>query len=476
MVKFKISHHINLNSLEGVPHLRQYSVELVLLITGYLLFFALQILILLTNLVRSDLIFEIIFFVPFGVYIIAIFLLRRIYSENISKNVTRNILPIVLGYAILFQIIILSTQVSLSDDIFRFFYEGKAIAHGINPYIIPINDFPDYLKDNYIDQVNHAHITSPYPPLALLLFTVLYLISEDLFIFRFCFSFGFIVSILVCYKLIASKNKWMLIVYAWNPLFHLETANGSHFDVIVVLFVMLAVWCLFSDRLAGAGVFFLISFLLKYYPIFFVIVYWKQLGKRGLGIFVSGLVFYVIFILLVPEASSGLLIYAEAWYFNASIFWVMTQITNDFFISKIILGGIFVLLLCIVALKSSKESIASPNKALLIIAAFILFQPTLHPWYLFWLFPFVLLDKNPNFSWILLTGAIILSYHVYIAYSVTHMWIELDVFRLIEYIPFYIYFFIERRALVLEFNLYAKERIQNLIRSQIPNFMKFLET
>ncbi|MFX1536413.1 MAG: hypothetical protein ACFFDI_19515 [Promethearchaeota archaeon] len=458
--EFAKSLHTDTNDLKAVPQLRKYSVELVLLITGFLLFISLQILIFFTNLDRSTLLFEILFFLPFFVYAVAIFLLKREYTVS-----TKSILPIVVGFAILFQIIILSTRVSLSDDVIRFFYEGKAIVHGINPYVTPIDDLPNYLKADYLDQLNNSHITSPYPPFALLLFAVLYLIPGDLFIFRLCFSFGFIISIVICYKLIAPKNKWLLIVYAWNPLFHLETANGSHFEAIVVLFVMLAVWCLHSNRLVGAGAFFLVSFLLKYYPIFFVIIYWKQLGKRGLGIFIAGLVVYAIYIVLVPEAISGLLVYTRVWYFNASIFWVMFQVMNDFLISKIILGGIFVLLLCIFALKSNNEIITSPNKALLIIGAFLLLQATLHPWYLFWLFPFVLLDNKPNFSWILLTGTIILSYHFYIIYDTTHRWVELDIFRLIEYIPFYIYFFLERRASVLEFNRYLKNRIRKLIRS-----------
>ncbi|MFX1255778.1 MAG: hypothetical protein ACFFCZ_29505 [Promethearchaeota archaeon] len=461
--EFTKSLHKDTND-KAVPQLRQYSVELVLFITGFLLFVSFQLLIVFTNLNRTTLLFEILFFLPFVVYVLAIFLLKREYTSSMNSSI-KNILPIVIGYAVLFQIIILFTNVSLSDDIFRFFYEGKAIIHGINPYVTPIDDLPDYLKADYIDRVNHSHVTSPYPPFALLLFAVLYLISGNPFTFRLCFSIGFIASMVVCYKLITPKNKWLLIVYAWNPLFHLETANGSHFDAIVVLVVMLAVWCLYSNRQATAGAFFLISFLLKYYPIFLVIIYWKQLGKKGLGIFIAGLVVYGIYIVLVPEAISGVSHYVEIWYFNASIFWAMLQVTNNFVVSQIILEGIFVLLLCIFALKPNKEIIASPNKALLIIGAFLLLQPTLHPWYLFWLFPFVLLEQKPNFSWILLTGTVILSYHVYIGYSITHTWVELDIVRLIEYIPFYIYFIIERSSSVLEFNLYIKNQIHKLARS-----------
>jgi len=287
-------------------------------------------------------------------------------------------MPLILFFAALFQILILFTEISLSDDVYRFYLEGKAIIYGINPYFTSIDKFPPTLFDEYLTKVNNPHVTSPYPPFALIIFSVLYYIFPHPFTYQICFSIGFLASIVVCSKLLPVENKWKLIIYAWNPLLHLETANGAHFDSLVVLFVMLAIWGVYLERFATAGGFFLLAFLLKYYPLFFVVVYWKHLGKRGLSIFLSGLVLYGIYVSFVPQALLGILTYTETWYFNASVFWVLVQLIPNFFLAKIVLGGLFILILIRLALGSNKAAEPSPAIALMVIGLFLLFLPVFH--------------------------------------------------------------------------------------------------
>ncbi|MFX1508068.1 MAG: hypothetical protein ACFFDC_18440, partial [Promethearchaeota archaeon] len=183
-----------------------------------------------TKLNRSTLMVELLFFLPFSVYLFSIF-----WSRHESSGFSRNKLLIIIVFALIFQVVILFTNVSLSDDIYRFYYEGKGLVNGINPYVTPLQEYPDNLKDHHFEGVNNPHVTSPYPPLAILIFAILYLISPNPIIYRICFSFSFLISILGCYKIINPEAKWKLIIYAWNPLLHIETANGSHFDAIVVL-------------------------------------------------------------------------------------------------------------------------------------------------------------------------------------------------------------------------------------------------
>lgn len=398
-----------------------------------MLLISLGILILTTNLNRSIFIFELLFFLPFFTYLLTIFLFRH---DN--SGFSRFKLFIIIGFAFIFQVIILSTNVSLSDDIYRFFYEGKGLVNGVNPYVTPIEEFPLNLRDQYYDKVNNPHVTSPYPPLALILFAILYLIFPNPFIYRFCFSFGFLVSMFVCYKLISPQAKWKLIIYAWNPILHIETANGSHFDAIIVLVIIITLWCLNSKRLSSAGFFLLLGFLLKYYPIFLVFAFWKQLGKRGLAIIFAGVFFYSFLVLLNPSLIQGLLVYSDDWYFNASFFWLVYVILNNFLLSKILVGIVFISILSIIAIRPQVDHNTSYRYALTIIGSFILLQPVFHPWYFFWLFPFMIIDNRMNLSWIILSGSLILSYHVYGLYDTVGIWVESNLFRVIEYLPFYI--------------------------------------
>ncbi|MFX0141740.1 MAG: glycosyltransferase family 87 protein [Candidatus Hodarchaeota archaeon] len=420
---------------------QNYSMESLLLIAGSMLLLSLELFIILSKLDRSTIIFELLFFLPFIAYILSIILLKRYYI--FQKQL---FFPIILGFAIIYQIIILMTEISLSDDVYRFLGEGKAIINGINPYSTPISEYPKEIL--YFEQGNNLDLTSPYPPFALLLFASLCFISTDIFIYRLFFSICFIVSIIILYKLILVEDKWKVIIYAWNPLLHIETANGSHYDSVVLLFVMLAVFYLKTKRPTLAGISLFLAFLLKYYPIFLVVVYWRLLGKRGLIIFFSGFFLYCGFIIIYPTATDGIMTYANEWYFNASIFWVIFELLQIFELSKHIVAGIFVLILIFLFLQVRNESEFSPTAGLTIIGAFLLLQPTFHPWYIFWIFPFVLMEKRINFSWILLSGTLIFSYYVYIAFDTTQVWKESDFIRLIEFIPFYLCLLLERGEFV----------------------------
>jgi hypothetical protein len=340
---------------------------------------------------------------------------------------------------------ILLTEVSLSDDIFRFITEGKAITHGINPYSTSVNDFPLEIKDQYTSLVNNADKTSPYPPLALLFFALLYSISPTPFIYRLSFSIGFLISIIICYYILTPENRWRLVIYAWNPILHLETANGSHYDAIVVLFVAIAIWGLNSERLFIAGGSFLLAFLFKYYPLFLVILFWKQLGKKGLIVFLGGLGFYGLYILIVPQALNGLLTFGVEAYFNASVLSLVVRLTQDYVISKMILGVMYLLILVILAFRGNEERLTSPSMGLIAIGLFLLFLPVFHPWYLFWIFPFVIMTDKLNYSWIVLSGTLILSYYFFVT---SKMWISFGIIQLIEYLPFYIALVLENKAFI----------------------------
>ncbi len=413
---------------------------------GCLLLLSMYIFIVITKLNRSNFNLEIFFYFPFFIYCLIIIIVQKIDMKQMRFFFLTTIV-----FSVLFQLIILTTEVSLSDDLYRFYMEGKAIVNGVNPYIIPINQFPLNLRDSFYYKVDNANVPSPYPPLALVAFAILYLMGHNPFVFRLFFSIGFIISIILSHKILSESNRWKLLIYAWNPLFNIEIANGSHFDSIIVLLLVLGIWALNSKQFAAAGGFFLIAFLFKYYPIVLVIIYWKQLGRKGLGVFVSGFVLYCIFLFFLPQAILGVQIYYQEFYFNASILWFLNNLIQDFILSKIILGIVFLVILSILVIRTDNESDTSARNALLIIGLFLMLQPSFHPWYMFWLFPFLLLDRNTNSSWILLSGLLILSYQVYIIYDISHLWIESDFIRLLEFIPFYTLLFYENRKALSDY-------------------------
>ncbi|MFX1514631.1 MAG: hypothetical protein ACFFCQ_18860 [Promethearchaeota archaeon] len=126
------------------------------------------------------------------------------------------------------------------------------------------------------------------------------------------------------------------------------------------------------------------------------------------------------------------------------------QLLQSFDLAKFIVTVIFAFIIIFLAVQARNEQEFSPTAGLVVIGAFLLLQPTFHPWYIFWIFPFVLMEKNLNFSWILLTGTLIFSYHIYIAFDTTQVWKESDLIRLIEFLPFYSFLLFEHRVVFLK--------------------------
>jgi len=433
--------------------------ESFLFMSGILLMFNYLVLVMIVNIDRSTFYFELYSFIIFLFFLITVFIVHKYYSSiRISSFVP---FVLIISFSIIYQIIIILSELSLSDDLFRFYFEGKAIVNGINPYITAVQDLPKNLHDQYYQYVNNAEIPSPYPPLALIMFAFLYIIVQNPIIYRLTFSFFFLLSIFIGYFILGNESKWKLIIYAWNPLLHLETANGVHFDGLVVLVVMLFLVLLKNQKNALAGTMILIGFLLKFYPIILILIYWRKLGKRGLIPVITGLTIYLAFIFTIPQALDGLIIYFDSWYFNSSVFWFIDQIFHNFILSRLILGSVLLVLFIFIILKSEEiwKSEKSSALALFAIGSMLLLQPVFHPWYIFWVFPFILFSKKMNYSWIILSGTLIWSYNIFILYDTTQVWIELDLVRALVWIPFYITLIIENNRILktyfrkLELNL-----------------------
>ena len=67
--------------------------------------------------------------------------------------------------------------------------------------------------------------------------------------------------------------------------------------------------------------------------------------------------------------------------------------------------------------------------------AVLLFSPTLFPWYLVWIIPFLCFFPNP--AWLLLSGLSVLSYEVLNGWSVLGIWRSDPFFLKLQYYPFW---------------------------------------
>jgi hypothetical protein len=134
------------------------------------------------------------------------------------------------------------------------------------------------------------------------------------------------------------------------------------------------------------------------------------------------------------------LVYSEHWVFNASLYEVILWSGTSPLQAR---GMSLILLILIVTFiffryaqkKSDDQEQAIYYVSFVTLGGFLLLAPTLHPWYLCWMVPFLVIF--PSRAWIIFTGSVFLSYFILKGYVEAGVWNENMAVKLFEYLPFY---------------------------------------
>ncbi len=365
----------------------------------------------------------------------------------------------IIGLGILSRFLILFSFPNLSDDYFRFIWDGLLSNNGFNPY-----DFrPDTLmseisiQNKATFQMAFANMNSPnyfsvYPPINQYIFTFsTYLFPTNfkgaviiMKLFMFCFE---LLSIFSIYKIAQnlSWNKNAVLWYALNPLIIIEFCGNLHFEGAMLAFLLFAIYLLTIKKYVLSAVIFSGAVLTKLHPLMLLPFIIKYLGwKKGIAYsIIVGIISVIIAApLLIPLDQSlirldnvftSLQLYFQTFEYNASIYYIARWIGFQIYdYNAIQIIGKLLMAINIIALGTLFLFQKKNLKGLLLsiaLAYFIynLLATTVHPWYILSILPFALLInfKTPLF-W---SGIVILSYF---AYS-TPTWHENFYFLFIEY-------------------------------------------
>lgn len=189
-------------------------------------------------------------------------------------------LRLLLGAAMAFRLLFLFSTPTLSDDYFRFAWDGALSSSGINPFAtIPV----DYLSQSSIQNgylqtllqgMNSPAYHTIYPPVCQYIFGLsAWLFPENLkgsivIIRLFCIAAD-AGTLFLLLKMLPLLNlpKRNVLMYAFNPLVVTELSGNLHPEVIMLFFLMLAVLLLVksgerSALLEASGT----SFSQRFYP------------------------------------------------------------------------------------------------------------------------------------------------------------------------------------------------------------------
>ena len=356
--------------------------------------------------------------------------LVRSFPENLKPS-SAWILVFVLG--VCGRLLFLSYPPG--NDIFRYIWEGAVQNHGLNPYAIP----PDSPSGIHLavgelgavwERINHRSLTAAYPPAAMLLFRLLAAISPSVFFFKavfILFDLG-VIALLVRVLRHRGLPAARLLLYAANPLVIVFTAGEGHLDVVQVFFLCLG--CALLQRKTAAGALALgIAVMSKYLSA----VAAPLLMGRGNG--VKPLAVFVPLLLFVPYLDAGwgifgsLAEFGAAMHYNDSIAAVFRTSLGPAALPA--LAGLLFLCLAWVFL-----SVDDPLQSVyLSVGSVLLLLPTLHPWYLVLIAPF--LCVFPSRAWLYLQAAVLFTFPVMAGDMRTGIFQEIPWLKLPEYLPFY---------------------------------------
>lgn len=235
---------------------------------------------------RSDLRLFVVFALAQGsVYAVAITFLAR-------GRGARPGLVFVLVVAAALRLGPLLAPVSLSTDIYRYVWDGRVAAAGINPYrYIPTDPHLRRLRDSLIfPRINrNNYAPTIYPPAAQMLFLLAHILGGGVMAVKLLLvaleAVGIAALIFVLDKI--NRPREAILVYAWHPLPIWEIAGSGHVDAAVVAFAGLALAATVSGRRAAAGAALAAATLIKFLPAVIAPALWRWRDRRFIIAFVA---------------------------------------------------------------------------------------------------------------------------------------------------------------------------------------------
>jgi len=370
----------------------------------------------------------------FAVFIIYLFVIFRPDGDHVAFWF---IASIVIRGLLLFSI------PNLSDDFYRFIWDGRLLASGYHPFA----EVPSYYIDKNIsvpgiDAALFGKLNSPdyftiYPPLAQFLFLVSvklapHSIYGSVIVMKLFIFFSEIGSLLILKKLLLHHHlpASRVLLYALNPLVILELSGNIHLEAIMIFFLLLSILFLVRKKLMLSATAISLAISVKLIPLILLPALLPRIGWKKALIYYSivGLTTMLLFLPLLDENilagfQNSLSYYFKKFEFNASIYYLIREWGYWYYGYNIIqtagwlLGAVSASIILYISFVSFNSNAgAYGERKLLVVFLFVmlsyfLFTTTLHPWYITTLFVFSVFTE---FRFVLLwTALIFLTYAGY---------------------------------------------------------------
>lgn len=240
--------------------------------------------------------------------------------------------------------ILIFSYPAFSYDLFNYIFDARIVTHyGLNPYFFKALDFP---FDPWVRFMRWTHRYYPYGFGWLLISLIPSFLGFGKF-FLTLIAFKIYLGLFHlgnCYLVlkISEKlkiNKFALVLFAFNPLVIIESLVNPHNEVVMLFFVLLALYLFFLNRRVTSFLSIIISFSVKFLSIVLLPIFFLNLFKNDKRTMYYS--FFIWFLAIIP-----LILEREAygWYFVPLV--ALGLLTDHHLIISGVIAVSSVLVLC----------------------------------------------------------------------------------------------------------------------------------
>ena len=337
----------------------------------------------------------------YGISFISYLILIR--SERISHRQY-------IYLAIASHLIFLFSTPGLSNDFYRFIWDGELINIGINPYdftpaeLISTQNFSNntYYQELYngmsaLSRKNY----SCYPVMSQMYFAISGFFSDSVMInlitlrvllsITYIFCYIYLLKILELLRL-NIKRAWILFL---NPLWIVETIGNLHFEGVMISFMVIGTYYLLDRKLFKGSAFLTAAIQVKLIPLILLPFFFRYLGNSK-----ATFLYLLVMILLTTSSiilldqnnilhfTESLLLYFRTFEFNSFFFHYYMEYgwwRYGWWRNKAYSYNLSNIVVFFIAVLSLYGDIGDPKKLLnrfmFAFTIYLMLSTTVHPWY-----------------------------------------------------------------------------------------------
>ena len=325
------------------------------------------------------------------------------------------------GIGIIFRLLFIAILPNLSQDFYRFIWDGRLIAQGISPYLFTPENYIEDASNSFgaiinqaqklykgMGSLNGSHFSN-YPPVNQLCFAVASVfagksILGSVVVMRIILIAADIGILFIGRKLLLKLhlNPNQIFWYFLNPFIIIELTGNLHFEGVMLFFLIASLYLLHQKKWLGSACLLGISVSVKLIPLLFIPLYYRwfstDLNKgffklAGFYFIVLGTVIFTFTPFLsaqfISNFSKTIFLWFQNFEFNASIYYIIRWMGFKIvgwnmiaIIGKILPLFVILFILLFTFLRKNKSTQQLITSMLFGVSIYFLFSTTIHPWYI----------------------------------------------------------------------------------------------